>query len=97
MTEKEIARINELARLKKERPLTQEEAAEQQKLRRQYIDAVKKSLVEDLDRMLVQDETGAYVPLREKKPAVLSIRNEPMNHRLFCFRPLHSMVLIVLK
>lgn len=50
MTEKEIARINELARLKKERPLTQEEAAEQQKLRRQYIDAVKKSLVEDLDR-----------------------------------------------
>ena len=60
MTEKEIARINELARLKKERPLTQAEASEQQKLRRQYID-------------------------------------EPMNHRLFCFRPLHSMVLIVLK
>ena len=57
-----------LARLKKERPLTQEEAAEQQKLRRQYIDAVKKSLVEDLDRMLVQDETGAYVPLRKKTP-----------------------------
>ena len=68
MTEKEIARINELARLKKERPLTQEEASEQQKLRRQYIDAVKKSLVEDLDRMLVQDETGAYVPLRKKTP-----------------------------
>ena len=68
MTEKEIARINELARLKKERPLTQAEAAEQQTLRRQYIDAVNKSLVEDLDRMLVQDETGAYVPLRKKTP-----------------------------
>ena len=69
MTEKEIARINELARLKKERPLTQAEAAEQQKLRRQYIDAVKKSLVEDLDgACVVQDETGAYVPLRKKNP-----------------------------
>ena len=66
MTDQEIARINELARLKKQRPLTDEEAAEQQRLRRKYIDAVKKSLVEDLGRMLVQDETGAYVPLKKK-------------------------------
>ena len=72
MTEKEIARINELARLKKQRPLTEAEAAEQQKLRRQYIDAVKKSLVEDLEQMLVEDETGAYVPLRKKPKAPLS-------------------------
>lgn len=72
MTEKEIARINELARLKKQRPLTEEEAAEQQKLRRQYIDAMKKSLVEDLEQMLIQDETGAYVPVRKKPKAPLS-------------------------
>lgn len=72
MTEKEIARINELARLKKQRPLTEAEAAEQQKLRRQYIDAVKKSLEEDLEQMLVEDETGAYVPLRKKPKAPLS-------------------------
>ena len=68
MTDQEIARINELARLKTTRPLTPEEAAEQQRLRRRYIDAMKKSLQEDLDRMLVQDETGAYVPVRQKKP-----------------------------
>ena len=82
MTDQEIARINELARLKKQRPLTPEEAAEQQRLRRgiqraeqkpvtrtdRHIDAMKKSLQEDLDRMLVQDETGAYVPVRQKKP-----------------------------
>ena len=68
MTDQEIARINELARLKKQRPLTPEEASEQQRLRRRYIDAMKKSLQEDLDRMLVQDETGAYVPVRQKKP-----------------------------
>lgn len=72
MTEKEIARINELARLKKQRPLTEAEAAEQQKLRRQYIDAVKKSLEEDLEQMLVEDETGAYVPLRKKRKLPLS-------------------------
>ena len=48
MTDQEIARINELARLKKQRPLTPEEAAEQQRLRRRYIDAMKKSLQEDL-------------------------------------------------
>ncbi len=72
MTEIEIARINELARLKKQRPLTAEEAAEQQKLRRKYIDAMKKSLAEDLEQILVQDETGAYVPLRKKPKAPLS-------------------------
>lgn len=68
MTEQEIARINELAHLKKQRPLTDSEAAEQQALRQKYIDAMKKSLVEDLERMLVQDESGAYVPLRKKQP-----------------------------
>ncbi len=72
MTEIEIARINELARLKKQRPLTAEETAEQQKLRRKYIDAMKKSLAEDLEQILVQDETGAYVPLRKKPKAPLS-------------------------
>ncbi len=72
MTEIEIARINELARLKKQRPLTAEEAAEQQKLRRKYIDAMKKSLAENLEQILVQDETGAYVPLRKKPKAPLS-------------------------
>lgn len=69
MTEQEIARINELARLKKQRSLTDDEAAEQQALRQKYIDAMKKSLAEDLDRMLIQDENGAYVPVRKKQPS----------------------------
>lgn len=40
----EVARINELARKARSEGLSAEEAAEQQELRRRYIDAVKASL-----------------------------------------------------
>ena len=44
-----IARINELAHKAKEGPLTPEELAERDKLRRIYIDSVKANLVGQLE------------------------------------------------
>lgn len=66
ITEEKIARINELARASKERPLTEEEKAEQQALRQEYIAAVRASLRGQLDNTYVLDpKTGKKVPVRE--------------------------------
>ena len=48
-----IARINELAKLAKERPLSEEELEERAKLRRIYIDNVKASLTGQLDNTYI--------------------------------------------
>lgn len=49
--DKMIARINELARKQKSEGLNEEEKAEQAKLRRAYIDAIKESTRAHLDRI----------------------------------------------
>lgn len=56
MNDKEIARINELARKQKESGLSEAELVEQQDLRRRYIDAFKKSLKIQLDSIEFKDE-----------------------------------------
>jgi len=56
MDEKLISRINELSRKKKTVGLTDEEAVEQQELRRQYLDAFKKSFRTQLDSIKLVDE-----------------------------------------
>ncbi len=58
MDQKKIDRINELARLAKQRELTPEEQAERQVLRREYIDAFKASLVGTLENTYIVDEKG---------------------------------------
>ena len=58
MDQKKIDRINELARLAKTRELTNEEQAERQILRREYIDAFKASLVGTLENTYIVDEKG---------------------------------------
>ena len=45
----DVARINELARKAKAEGLTEEEKAEQAKLRREYVDSVKANLRAQLD------------------------------------------------
>ena len=50
---KVIARINELAAIKKTRELTPEELTERDKLRRIYIDSVKASLVGHLENTTI--------------------------------------------
>ncbi|MBR4878233.1 MAG: DUF896 domain-containing protein [Clostridia bacterium] len=51
MTQERIDRINELARLAKQRALTEEEIKERDILRREYIDSVTASLKANLDRI----------------------------------------------
>lgn len=62
MEQKKIDRINELARLAKERELTEEEQAERQMLRREYIDSYKRSL-----EMQLQNTTIMYPDGSKKK------------------------------
>lgn len=66
MEQYKIDRINELARKNKAQGLTPEETAERDALRREYIDAVKRSLVGQLDRTYYVDEQGRKTKLRKK-------------------------------
>lgn len=56
MDEKLISRINELSRKKKTVGLSEDEVVEQQELRRQYLDAFKKSFRTQLDTIKLVDE-----------------------------------------
>lgn len=67
MDQKKIDRINELARLAKQRELTPEEQAERQVLRREYIDAFKASLVGTLENTYIVDEKGNKKKVERKK------------------------------
>ncbi len=67
MDQKKIDRINELARLAKERELTPEEQSERQILRREYIDAFKASLVGTLESTYIVDEKGNKRKVQKKK------------------------------
>lgn len=60
-----IQRINELARKAKAEGLTPVEKEEQQKLRREYIAAVKMNLRTQLDNIDVQEKDGTIVNLGE--------------------------------
>lgn len=66
MKQERIDRINELARKAKTEGLTPEELREREILRREYIDAVKASLVGHLDNTWVVDEKGNKRPLKRK-------------------------------
>lgn len=61
-----IARINVLAKLAKERPLTQEETEERDRLRRIYIDSVKASLVGQLENTYIVSPDGSKKKVERK-------------------------------
>ncbi len=61
-----IERINELARLAKERELTEEETLERDALRKEYIEAFRKSLTSQLDNTYVVDGNGNKRKLGKK-------------------------------
>ena len=67
MTQEKIDRINELARLAKERELTEEETAERNALRREYIDSVKASLVGQLDNTYIVRPDGTKEKVTPKQ------------------------------
>lgn len=62
-----IARINELAKLAKERTLTPEELTERDKLRRIYIDSVKANLIGQLDNTYIVSPDGTKTKLKPKQ------------------------------
>ena len=59
MEQKKIDRINELARKQKAEGLTEEEKAEQLALRREYIEAYKRSLVSQLENIYMVEPDGS--------------------------------------
>ena len=66
ITEKDIARINELYHKSKEEGLTDAEKEEQAKLRRAYIDAIKGNVRAQLNNIDIVDEKGNVENLGEK-------------------------------
>ena len=62
-----IARINELAKLAKERTLTEEEQEERAKLRRMYIDNVKASLTGQLENTYIVYPDGTKKKVEKKQ------------------------------
>ena len=69
MEQKKIDRINELSRLTRERELTNEEKAEREILRREYIDSFKASLIGQLENtsILYPDGTKKKITAKENK------------------------------
>lgn len=65
MTNEKIARINELARKSRAQGLTEQEKAEQAALRREYIDAMKRSLKAQLDSTVLVEPDGTHRPLKK--------------------------------
>ena len=66
MENSKLQRINELARLKKERELTAEELAERDALRKEYLDEWRKGAVEVLENPYIQTPDGKKHKLRRK-------------------------------
>ena len=66
MTNEKIARINELAHKSKTTGLTEAEKAEQQALRREYLDDIKASLRAKLNNTSIQEPDGTIHKLAKK-------------------------------
>lgn len=66
MDEAIIARINELYRKSKAEGLTKEEAKEQQVLRQEYIEAVRRNLRGQLNNISIQNPDGTVTDLGKK-------------------------------
>lgn len=66
MENSKLQRINELARLKKERELTADELAERDELRKEYLDEWRKGAVEVLENTYIQTPDGKKHKLQRK-------------------------------
>lgn len=67
MDPKKIERINELARLAKQRQLTPEEQTERQDLREEYIQAYRASLMAQLDSLVIERPDGTREHVKRRK------------------------------
>ncbi|MBP3703591.1 MAG: DUF896 domain-containing protein [Lachnospiraceae bacterium] len=68
MTDEKIKRINELYAKKKAGTLTAQEAKEQAVLRAEYIEAIRNSLIGDLENVSILEKDGSVTkPARKKR------------------------------
>ena len=70
MNEEKIARINVLYHKSKAEGLTEEEKAEQQALRKEYVEAIRGNIRATLDNTSIKNPDGSITPLkivRERK------------------------------
>ena len=67
MEQKKIDRINELARLAKQRELTEEEQAERAQLRQEYVAAFRGNLEAQLKSITIQYPDGSRKKLEKKE------------------------------
>lgn len=63
MEQKHLARLNELAKLAKERALTAEETAERAELRKEYLATFRAAFQQQLDNTVIQYDDGTRVPM----------------------------------
>ena len=66
MDDKKIQRINELSKKSKTAGLSDEERAEQQSLRQEYIAAFRGNLQSTLNSVVIVDKNGNRTPLKKK-------------------------------
>ena len=66
MIREKLDRINELARLSKERALTPEERAEQAALRKEYVAEWRQGAIQVLENTYIVDEHGVKHKLQKK-------------------------------
>ena len=66
MDKSRIDRINELFRKSKAEGLSEVEKMEQQILRKEYIDAIKRNLSSQLDNISIQEKDGSITDLGKK-------------------------------
>ncbi|MBF1015137.1 MAG: DUF896 domain-containing protein, partial [Lachnospiraceae bacterium] len=66
LTENDIKRINELSHKSKAEGLTDEEKAEQKKLREEYVAAIKGNIRSQLENIKVVDENGNEVDIKRR-------------------------------
>ena len=72
MVNSKLERINELAKLAKERELTAEEQAERAVLRREYIEEFRRGTIELIENTYIQTPDGKKHKLTEKKADIKS-------------------------
>ena len=66
MEQSRIERINELTRISRQRELTESEKAEREKLRAEYVAAVRANLQAQLDNTFIVEPDGSKHPLHKK-------------------------------
>lgn len=67
VTEKEIARINELAKKQKRRNMTAEEKEEQQALCQKYLRSIRENMRSSLDQMKIQNPDGTITNVKDRR------------------------------